>query len=107
MIQNGMTGPLAVIQHGTSHAPLAPLHSPSGARGTLPLDKLRLRHLRSASEIQSIVHLRDEIDLSVHAAAGPHFEALEKKETSAASSAVSSTAATGSGRSASCRWAIN
>ena len=104
MIQNGMTGPLAGVQHASSHAST---HAPSGARGTLPLDKLRLRHLRTASEIQSIVHLRDEIDLSVHAAAGPQFEALEKKETSAASSAVSSTKATGSARSASSPWAIN
>jgi hypothetical protein len=40
-----------------------------------------LRHLKSAAEIASVVDLREEIDLSVHAAAGPQFHSLEKKET--------------------------
>jgi hypothetical protein len=45
-----------------------------------------VRHLRTPGEIASVLHLREEIDLSVHAAAGPEFDALEKKETSAATS---------------------
>jgi hypothetical protein len=47
-----------------------------------------VRHLRTPGEIASVLHLRDEIDLSVHAASGRHFEILEKKETSAATSSV-------------------
>ena len=45
---------------------------------------LTLRALDGPDEISSILHLRREIDLSVHAAAGPQFERLEKKETSSA-----------------------
>jgi hypothetical protein len=61
-------------------------------RRPFSIDDLVLRHLRSPSEIAGVLHLRDEIDLSVHAAAGPHFATLEKKETSAGScSALSST----------------
>lgn len=41
-----------------------------------------LRHLKTPSEIASVLHLRDEIDLSAHAACGAQFAALEKKETS-------------------------
>ena len=42
-----------------------------------------LRHLKSPCEIATVLHLREEIDLSVHTAAGPQqFEAQEKKETS-------------------------
>lgn len=40
-----------------------------------------LRHLKTPAEIASILHLRDEIDLSAHAGASPNFLALEKKET--------------------------
>ena len=47
-----------------------------------------LRHLKRSDEIAGVLHLREEIDLSVHAAAGPHFATLEKKETSAASSSA-------------------
>jgi hypothetical protein len=46
-----------------------------------------LRHLKTPGEIERILHLRDAIDLSAHGAARPEFRALEKKETSAASSA--------------------
>ena len=52
---------------------------------------VKLRHLKGADAIASVAHLREEIDLSVHAAAGPHFVALEKKETSAALCSVSSS----------------
>jgi hypothetical protein len=51
--------------------------------------EVQLRHLRTPGEISQILHLRDEIDLSVHAASGETFARLEKKETSAASWAVS------------------
>jgi hypothetical protein len=49
-----------------------------------PFDLVELRPLKAPADIATVLHLRDEIDLSVHAAAGLHFEALEKKETSAA-----------------------
>lgn len=45
-----------------------------------------LRHLRTPAEIESILHLRGEIDLSAHTA---DFLSLEKKETSWGSSARS------------------
>jgi hypothetical protein len=69
----------------------------------LALDDVVLHRLRSPAEVEEIVHLRDEIDLSVHAAAGPQFGMLEKKETSAGSCAGSRWAASGSARSASSR----
>jgi len=43
-----------------------------------------LRHLRGAREIASVLSLRNEIDLSVHANS-PEFATLEKKETKSAS----------------------
>jgi len=49
-------------------------------------NEVTLRHLRTPSQIQSVLHLREEIDLSVHAAAASNFADLEKKEMSAASS---------------------
>jgi len=48
-----------------------------------------LQHLRTPGEIARILHLREEIDLSVHA--GTDFESLEKKGMPAASSAASSS----------------
>jgi hypothetical protein len=74
-------------------------------REPLPIKDVVLRHLRTPDQIENVIFLRDEIDLSVHAAAGRQFELLEKKETSAVSSTVSSSAASGSARSASSRWA--
>lgn len=67
--------------------------SPVRARTFAPLavplrpaafDLVELHPLKTRADIATVLHLRDEIDLSVHAAAGLHFEALEKKETSAA-----------------------
>ena len=88
------------------------LHTPSTAVATAfgPRPSLAehvvLRHLRSPAEIESVLHLRDEIDLSVHTAAGRQpFEALEKKETNAAWCSASSWTGRRSGRSASCPWA--
>jgi hypothetical protein len=78
------------------------------AREAFRIEDVVLHHLRTPQEIASVVFLRDEIDLSVHAAAGrQQFDTLEKKETSAGSSSASSWAANGSERSASSRWAIN
>jgi len=77
-------------------------------RAPLALGDVVLHHLRTPAEIADIVYLRDEIDLSVHAAAGRDtFERLEKKETSAGSSSGSSSVANGSARSASSRWGMN
>lgn len=52
---------------------------------------LRLHRLRTPQQVATVLHLRGEIDLSVHAAAGPRFQQLEKKETSWASSSASSS----------------
>jgi dihydroorotase len=57
--------------------PFAPMR-----RANSSFDQVVLRHLTTRAEIDSVQHLREEIDLSVHAAAGPHFFALEKKEMS-------------------------
>jgi hypothetical protein len=81
---------------------------PPAAREASHIHDVVLHHLRTPEEIASIVFLRDEIDLSVHAASGrQQFETLEKKETSAVSSSASSSAANGSARSASSPWATN
>lgn len=48
------------------------------------VDGMVLRHLQTPAQVASVLHLREEIDLSVHAAAGRAFVDLEKKETSAA-----------------------
>jgi hypothetical protein len=64
---------------------------PAGAgRQPFRADDVKLLHLRGPAAVASVLHLRNEIDLSVHAAAGPQFDALEKKETSAVSCSVSS-----------------
>ncbi len=55
-------------------------------------ESVRLRHLKGA-QIDEVLHLRDGIDLSVHAAAGPSFLHLEKKETSAVLCLLSSSMA--------------
>lgn len=71
-------------------------------------DEVTLRRLRGPTEIASVMHLREEIDLSVHTAAGAaRFVSLEKKETSAASSSRSTWAVSASARSASCRSATS
>lgn len=51
------------------------LAAPSG------IECVVLRPLRTASEIEAILHLRDQIDLSAHTGAGTDFRSLEKKET--------------------------
>ena len=71
-------------------ASIQPFAGPFTPRPPLAIRDVVLRHLRTPPEIAEVLHLRDEIDLSVHAAAGPLFAALEKKETSAVSSLPSS-----------------
>jgi hypothetical protein len=68
------------------------------------LEAVQLAHV-PAEEVASVLDLRKEIDLSVHAAAGPQFERLEKKETSAALWSRSIFTASASARFVSCRWA--
>ena len=51
-------------------------------------DRVQLRHLRTHAEIEKVLPLRQEIDLSAHAM-GDEFLRLEKKETKWGSSALS------------------
>jgi hypothetical protein len=73
-------------------APQQALPQPGAAAlllsGSRP-DGVRLRPLSGRDAAAPILHLRREIDLSVHAAAGPHFDMLEKKETKSAASSLS------------------
>jgi hypothetical protein len=86
--------------------PAATYVPPSFDGEALHIHDVVLHRLRTPEEIESIVSLRGEIDLSVHAASGRRqFESLEKKETSAVSCSVSNSAASGSARSASFPWA--
>ena len=61
----------------------APMPAVQREREPFAAREVVLRHLKLPEEIASVLHLREEIDLSVHAAAQPHFTTLEKKETSA------------------------
>jgi hypothetical protein len=63
----------------------APVAEPTDFEGVV------LRHLTTRSEIESVMHLREEIDLSVHASGSSEFASLEKKETSWGSSLLSSS----------------
>jgi hypothetical protein len=81
----------------------------SGAMLRQPVDSsaIVLTPLHGQAAIDSVLFLREEIDLSVHTKAGAQqFATLEKKEMSAASSLRSISAESGSARSASCRWAL-
>ena len=73
-------------------SPHAQIHSTTGMP-PLPsltgMSEVQLVHLRTAAQIKRVLPLRDEIDLSVHAAAGRSFVELEKKETSWGSSELS------------------
>lgn len=78
------------MQIQTTQIASMPAMLPPGAK-ELATHEVTLRHLKTAEEIATVIHLRSEIDLSVHAAAGAEeFARLEKKETSAASSTHSS-----------------
>lgn len=70
----------------------------------LGVNHVVLKHLRTEAEISGVLHLREEIDLSVHATAGSQFQALEKKETNAVSWARSCCTALPSAPSGSFRW---
>jgi hypothetical protein len=59
------------------------LHELSPGERPAP-DDLVLRHLRTASDIDSVRFLRSQIDLS-HSAGNPRFEAEEKKEMNSVS----------------------
>jgi hypothetical protein len=50
-------------------------------RKEVPLDELSVFHLRTASDIAEIQHLRAAIALPASALADPDFQAREKKET--------------------------
>ena len=58
-------------------------------REVVDSSRLSIQHLRTSAEIAGILHLRDSIDLSVHARLGADFNELEKKEINAGSSALS------------------
>ncbi len=88
---------------GSGMAPAALAAAPHG-RHQFAVDDLELQHLTTRDEIREVLHLRENIDLSVHAAAGGGFEALEKKETSAVSWAPSCSMALRSAPSGSFRW---
>lgn len=75
-------------------SPHAQIHSTTGMPPFPPMTgmaEVQLVHLRTPGEIARVLSLRDEIDLSVHTAAGRSFHELEKKETSWASSVRSSS----------------
>jgi hypothetical protein len=75
----------------TSYSAVVPLFGLMTApHGQSAMDSVVLRHLRSQKEIESVLHLRNEIDLSVHHSAGSNFAALEKKEMKSALSSLSS-----------------
>lgn len=84
-----------------SHANVQPAVQPATQRPVIHAQQLAIRHLRTRAEIETIMHLRDAIDLSVHAAA-PQFLAREKKETNAVLSGLSNCRGKSSGRSGSC-----
>ena len=71
----------------------AQIHSTTGMPPIPPtgMADVRLVHLRTPAQIERVLPLRDEIDLSVHTAAGRSFHELEKKETSWGLSVLSSS----------------
>lgn len=75
-------------------SPHAQIHSTTGMP-PIPhitgMADVRLVHLRTPAQIERVLPLREEIDLSAHTAAGRSFHELEKKETSWVSSVLSSS----------------
>ena len=45
----------------------------------IPISEVRVRHLKTSSDIQEIQFLRDEINLELHRAIDPLFAATKKK----------------------------
>jgi hypothetical protein len=74
-----------------------------GIATDMDMGAVTLRHLRGQGEIASVLALRNEIDLSVHAG-NPEFLALEKKETKSVSWAPSNCRGKWWAPFASCRW---
>ena len=66
------------LQHATPSAFAGQPPLPTGAAVDLT-ERVVLHHLRSTADIGGILHLRDGIDLSAHAAAGRSFVELKKK----------------------------
>lgn len=98
-----MNGPALSHPSAGRLAVAPPLPQERGSFGAVVL-----RHLRTPAQVAAVLHLREEIDLSVHAAADPqHFSALEKKETNAALSMASTSRVKRSAPSDSCRWATS
>jgi hypothetical protein len=87
----GLGGNHAARQH------LGPLVEQEEAAGqaarSFSIEDVGLRHLKTPSEIERILHLREAIDLSALTANGSEFRALEKKETKSALSADSNSRA--------------
>jgi hypothetical protein len=54
---------------------MPPVPAPAG------IESVVLRPLKTAEEIETIMHLRGQIDLSAHLGPGSEFRSLEKKET--------------------------
>lgn len=77
---------LQPIPHSTGLA--ASLLAPKGYPASI--EAVVLRHLRTPQEIDSILHLRENIDLSVLSGIDSDFLDLEKKETNSGSCSVSS-----------------
>jgi hypothetical protein len=71
---------------------------------TIAAQEIVLRHLPTPSDIEAVLHLREGIDLSVHAA-DSNFTRLEKKETTSGWLVPSSWTARLSAPSASFPWA--
>jgi hypothetical protein len=88
-------------QHDSYPALPASLGAAEAGRIEVPLDELGFFHLRSASEIAEIQHLRSVIALPAAALSDPDFHTREKKETRSVSWAPSNTRANSSEPSAS------
>jgi hypothetical protein len=77
------------MQTQTVHAPSAPAMDFARQPKDFATQDVTLRHLKTPADIATVLHLRGEIDLSAHTAAGAdEFARLEKKETSAGSSTL-------------------
>jgi len=76
------------LQAHVSSSAVAPLPVAPRERGNFAARDVVLRHLTRPDDIARVLHLREEIDLSVHAAAGPPLAMLEKKEMSSVSSSA-------------------
>ena len=85
--------------HSTTPNPTFGMMCPP--KGPLAIDSVVLRHLRTSVEIEAVLHLREEIDLSAHNSAG-NFAALEKKETNSGLCLHSNWMGTSSAPSVSC-----